>query len=166
MIKKAWGTREHDFPKLSDICRLSTSKEVVEYMLENELIEDKSGQLCGKVHKYPGSAMKKPPCTGQLKVEGPKLENMYFRCNKKGCQHRTGIFEGTMLHKLNIPLPDLFQTLYLVMLNIPVRQYILFCIKLFSITHHVISFTLYSKNTYVPWCVMSQGPWRNCNKLF
>ena len=131
MIKKAWGTREHEFPKLTEICRLSTSKEVVEYMLENELIENKSDQLCGKVQKYPGSAMKKPPCTGTLKLVGPYRENMYFRCNKEGCQHRTSIFENTLLHKVNIPLPDLFQTLYLSMMNIPVSKYIIFCIILF-----------------------------------
>ena len=127
MIKTAWGKREHEFPKFSDICRLSTSREVVAYLLDNQLIENKSGQLCGKVHKYPGSAKKKPPCSGHLNIEGPHLENIYWRCNVKGCQHRTAVFEGTLLDQLNIPLPDILQTLYLAMLNIPVSICMIYC---------------------------------------
>ena len=124
MSKAAWGAKLHDMPQLSDICRLSTSKEVVEYMLENELIEDKRGKRCDKVNKDPYSSKTKPPCSGVLNLEGPHLNNMYWRCNKGDCRQRHAIFAGTLLDQLNIPLPDLFQTLYLSMLHIPVSSFI------------------------------------------
>jgi hypothetical protein len=119
MERKAWGRKEHDMPSLSDICRLSTSNEVVMYLLDNELIENKIGQQCGRVTRYPHSSKTKV-CTGLLIIEGPRRGNMYWRCNKHDCQHRTGVFVGTLFEPLNIPLPDIIQTLYLSMLHIPV----------------------------------------------
>ena len=121
MVKTAWGKRLYDFPSLSDICRITTSKEAVTYLLQNDLLEDKTGTLCGKVWKYQGSGKTYPPCTGILKIEGEShLGCMYWRCGKKGCQDRTSVLNGTLLDQLNIPLPDILQILYLSMLNIPV----------------------------------------------
>ena len=126
MPKTAWGATLHDMPQLSEICRLSTAKEVVEYMLDNELIEDQRGKRCDKLQKYPRSSKTKQ-CSGVFNLEGPHLNNMYWRCNKGDCRQRNSIFAGTLLDQLNIPLPDLFQTLYLSMLNIPVSMCISLC---------------------------------------
>jgi hypothetical protein len=121
MERKAWGRKVHDMPSLSDICRLSTGNEVVMYLLDNELIENKIGQVCGKVTRYPRSSMTSE-CKGLLNIEGPRRNNMYWRCNRNGCRERTPIFAGTLFDSLNIPLPDILQTLYLSMLHIPVTS--------------------------------------------
>ena len=153
-MKAGWGQKTHDFPSLGEICRLTTSKEVVEYMLEKEILPDKTGNVCGKIHTYQYSSKTKPPCTGTLNVEGPHLNNMYWRCNKQGCRERTPIFADTLLDQLNIPLPDIVTTVYLSLLHIPVSDRMFYLCTFLTTLLTFCCFLvilIVSKNTLLPW---------------
>ena len=150
-------------PSLSDICRLTTSQQVVGYLLEHELIENIQGQLCGKVHKYEGSGKSKQPCTGIFNIEGPHLNNMYWRCNKAGCRRRKAMFENTLLDQLKIPLPDILQIIYLSLLQIPVRIMMFWYAIIVSFSLLLILF-FHSKNTLQLWYVMTIKQWRKCRR--
>jgi len=152
-----WGQKKHGMPSLGDICCLTTSDKVIGYMVANELIVNRTGEICGKIDNYPGSSMKKPSCTGKLNVEGPNEGVMHWRCNR--CRCRTPIFKGTVLDSFKIPLPDLFQILYLSMLYLPVRRlcdisgvnrvlYLLISLFLFYWQqNHIATMTRHTTNT-------------------
>ena len=124
-MKKAagWGQKENDMPSLSEICSLTTSAQVAGYLILNELIENKTGNVCGEIYNYEYSSKKMPPCIGTINLEGPHEGNMKWRCNR--CRKRTLIFKGTLLDKFKIPLPELFQILYLSMLNVQVSTFMM-----------------------------------------
>ena len=124
MKKAAWGEKKHDLPSLGEICRYTTNEQVAGFLIANELIDNQTGNYCGKVYKYERSSKEKPPCSGTLTVQGPFSQHpnkMYWRCWK--CKRTTSIFHGTLMDKFNIPLPQMLQTLYLSMLYIPVSTF-------------------------------------------
>ena len=146
MKKAAWGQKKHNLPSLDEICRYSTGNEVAGYLVGNELIENKNGNECGKVCKYEYSSMTKPPCTGTLSLQGPfarKPNKVYWRCWK--CKDKYSIFRGTVLEKFNLPLPQILQTLYLAMLNIPVSRII--AITFYHVLNYCVLIVTFSKDT-------------------
>ena len=134
MNKVAWGEKKYELPSLDEICRHTTNREVAGYLVGNNLIENKTENVCGKIYKYEKSNMSKPPCQGSLSMQGPFAHapnKLFWRCWK--CKQKKSIFHGTLLDKLNVPLPSLLQTLYLTMQQIPVRiLWILVCFDSFS----------------------------------
>ena len=139
------GPKTHEMPSLGDICSLTTCDKVVGYLVGNNLIDNQSGNVCGKVYNYPHSSKQKAPCTGTLNIEGPNDGKMCWRCNR--CRVRHTIFKGTLLDRFKIPLSELFQILYLSMLYVPVSTLmILSCDSCLTLHLSLISLSLQQKH--------------------